>query len=91
MEFQAMLENCLTDDNILVISKKQIGRYKKPFAIFIKKNNLDGTERTINDIIDQLTLYFKTVPIQFYYKTGKIKSYIDFNTKLGILKTVWIN
>ena len=91
MEFQAMLENCLTCDNILVMSNNKIGKYKKPLAIFIKKNNLNGTERTINDIIDQLTLYFKTVPTHFYYKTGEIKSYIDLNTKLRILTTIWIN
>ena len=90
MQSQEILENFLTDETILVMSKNKIGKYNKKYAIFIKKYNQDGTKRTINDIINQLNIYFKKPPSIFYCKINNTIKYINKNTNLETLKILWV-
>ena len=91
MTIAEQLEKYLTDDVVLICSDRQINPTKKPSAIYIKKCGRDGEERDISAILDQLTLYFKTIPKSFYYIENSTKIEITLNTKLSPFKTIWIN
>lgn len=78
------------DKTVLVCSDKQIGRFNKPYAIFINKYSDRGDERTIMDISDQLKIYFKSIPREYYYIEKKLKIDISPKSKLTPYNTIWI-
>ena len=79
------------DKTVLICSNKQIGKYKKPYAIFINKYSQEGDERTIMDITNQLKIYFKSTPMEYYYIEKKLKIDISPKSKLTLYKTIWVN
>lgn len=79
------------DKTVLICSEKLIGKYNKPYAIFINKYTQEGDERTIEDIANQLKIYFKSSPTEYYYIEKNLKIDISPKSKLTPYKTIWIN
>ena len=77
-----------------IYSLKQLWNFSISFlsyAIFINKYSQEGDERTIMDITNQLKIYFKSTPMEYYYIEKKLKIDISPKSKLTLYKTIWVN